>query len=300
MSEANEADDVLAIDVGGTRLRAAIVAPDGAVRARAERLTAGAASGAAVAELAATLTAVHRCARCVAGLPGRVDYERGRLEYAPNLPPSWPAQLTTAGLSATLGLPVALANDADMAAVGEAFFGAGRGAADVVYVTVSTGVGAGVLLGHRLVHGRRSIAEIGHTVIDRVALAAGEPATVEGLGSGTALARGAAAAGVVGDGAALAALVRDGDAAATRIWGEAIHAAALGVANLAFLFAPEVIVLGGGVSRTGDLLLEPVRSYLHRCGPPGLAETIDVRAAELGDDAGLVGAAGWARAMGGC
>lgn len=298
VTEPDDHQPVLAIDVGGTHLRAAVVAPDGTVQARVDRPTAEAASSDAVAQLAGTLLVDHRCIRCVAGLPGRVDYARGRLDYAPNLPASWSHELTAAGLSDALGLPVALANDADMAAVGEAFFGAGRGAADIVYVTVSTGVGAGVLLGHRLVRGRRSLAEIGHTVIDRVALAAGEPATVEALGSGTALARPAAAAGLVVDGAALTALVRAGDVVATRIWEETVHAAALGVANMAFLFTPEVVVVGGGVSRAGELMLEPVRSYLHRYGPPGLADTIDVRAAQLGDDAGLVGAAGWARATG--
>lgn len=296
MNRPDPKKNVLAIDVGGTHLRAAVVSPDGVVLTRADRRTAQAQSGAAVAELAATLTADHRCAHGVAGLPGRVDYERGRLEYAPNVPPSWAAELTAGRLSDALDMPILLANDADMAAVGETYFGAGRGAADVVYVTVSTGVGAGVLLGRRLVRGRRSIAEIGHTVIDLRALNVGRPATVENLGSGTALARIASAAGIVGDGAALARLVRAGDANATRVWTEAAHAAAIGVANLAFLFTPQVIVLGGGVSSTGDLFTEPVRRYLQACGPPGLAETIEVRVAALGDDAGLVGAAGWADA----
>lgn len=299
MNESANENEVLAIDVGGTHLRAALITEDGTILARADRPTAGASSSAAVAELANTLASGRRCARCVAGLPGRVNYRRGLLEYAPNLPPSWSAELTEAGLSDALGLPVAIANDADLAAVGEAFFGAGRDAADMVYVTVSTGVGAGVILGGRLVRGDRSIAEVGHTVIDRVALAAGLPATVEDLGSGTAMAREALTSGLVGDGADLVALVRRGDPDAARIWTDAIHAAALGVANTAFLFAPEVIVLGGGVSRTGALLLEPVRSYLHLYGPPGLADTIDVRVAELGDDAGLVGAAAWSRATGG-
>ena len=84
----------------------------------------------------------------------------------------------------------------------------------------------------------------------------------------------------------------------TRPWDEMIRAASLGVANLTSLFSPEVIVLGGGVSRAGELMLEPIRSYLARCGPPGLAETIDVRLAQLGDDVGLVGAAAWAVATG--
>ena len=94
------------------------------------------------------------------------------------------------------GLSVSIANDADLAAVGEAWFGAGRDFADVAYLTVSTGIGAGIVTGGLLVHGGRSLAEVGHTVVDGEALADGRPATVEELGSGTALDRLAEEAGL--------------------------------------------------------------------------------------------------------
>jgi glucokinase len=221
--------------------------------------------------------------------------DRGQLEYAPNLPASWASTLTADRLSDVLGLPVELANDADLAAVGEATFGAGRGFADIVYLTVSTGVGAGVLLGGRLVHGQRSLAELGHTVIDRVAVGLDQPATVEQLASGTALARHAAALGLEAEGAELVALV-DEDDRARRAWEEAVQVVGLAVANVAHLFAPEVVVVGGGVGRSGEKLLAPVRAVLAAHGPQGRDAIPLVLAASLGDDAGLAGAAAWRRA----
>jgi glucokinase len=229
----------------------------------------------------------------VVGVPGRVDYRDGVLEHAPNLPNSWVSDLREDRLADALGQPVALANDGDLAAVGEACFGAGRGHVDVVYVTVSTGIGAGVVSGGRLLRGRRSIAEIGHTVLDRAVARAGDDATVEDLGSGTALGRLAEAACLEPDGAKLTAAVRSGDDRAQAVWDRAVEAAALGIANLTQLFAPDVVVVGGGMGRNGELMLGPVRAAIERHGPVGLAADIAVVAAVLGDDAGLVGAAGW-------
>ena len=119
----------------------------------------------------------------VVGVPGPVDYSAGEVLKLPNLP-EWEGQISSDQLSTTLGLPVLIANDADLAALAEHRYGAGRGSQDMVYITVSTGVGAGVILNGRLLHGRVSRAEIGHTIIDK-----STRGTVESLGSGTALAR---------------------------------------------------------------------------------------------------------------
>lgn len=226
-------------------------------------------------------------------MPGRVDYRAGRLEYAPNLPPHWPGALDERLLSNRIGVDVSLANDADLAAVGEAYFGAGRGYDDVVYMTVSTGIGAGVLLRRRLVAGARSLAEVGHTVIDRTSLRRGEAATLEQLASGTALGRRASAIGLPAAGARIVELVHAGETDASRLWNDLASAIGIGVANLGLLFSPQAIVLGGGVGRNGDLLLPLVRKYLDAYGPRDLPAPIMVLNAELGDDAGLVGAAAW-------
>jgi glucokinase len=128
-------------------------------------------------------------------------------------------------------------------------------------------------------------------VIDREAAAAGEPATREDLASGTARARRAAEGGVAGVGAAVVRLVRTGHPGARAVWDRVVEAAAIGVANLAHLYSPDVVVVGGGLGAVGRLLLDPIRAYLARRGPRGL--TVDVVGAALGDDAGLAGAAGW-------
>jgi glucokinase len=288
----NPGDCVLAVDLGGTHLRCAAVSADGRVLARHEMATPSEGPR-ALAEAMVAVAREQQCPSAVVGLPGRIDYRRGRLENAPNLSLTWTETLTEAWLHERVGLPVALANDADLAAVGEACFGAGRPYHDVVYVTFSTGIGAGVVLGGRLVHGRRSMAEVGHTIVDLTGLVQGRPATVEELASGTALGQLALAAGLPADGAQVVAAVARGDAAAVGVWRALTDAAAACVANLAWVFTPQAIVVGGGLGLVGDVLLDPIREKLAAEGPPGLDPPITVIEAGLGDDAGLVGAAAW-------
>jgi glucokinase len=288
----------LAVDIGGTSMRAARTEADGTVSARRERATPDEPD---VAELVAlcreVLDTCPPVQAAVIGAPGRVDYGAGRLEVAPNLHDGWPAELTEERLSSRLDLSVSIANDADLAAVGEAWFGAGRGHRDVAYLTISTGIGAGVVTGGLLVHGRRSVAEVGHTIVDGEALVRGEPATVEQLGSGTALDRLAEEAGLSVRGPDLVAAVRHGDEASAAVLSRVVAAAAIGAVNLAHLFTPEVIVVGGGLGLNGDLVLEPIRRLLGSRGPRALPEPIEVVSAELGDDAGLAGAGAWSRAF---
>ena len=123
------------------------------------------------------------------GFPGRSTTTAGRLLWAPHLPVQWPDLLSADGLTEHLGLPVGIANDADLAAVGEAWFGAGAASHAVAYLTISTGIGAGVVHGGRLLRGPRSLAEIGHAVIDWRAWCEGAPSTLEELGSGSAVAQ---------------------------------------------------------------------------------------------------------------
>lgn len=289
---------ILAVDLGGTRMRAGLVDRDGGILLRrAEPTPREAPCPDALMMLVGGILEGTDVEEAVIGVPGRVDYRSGTLEYAPNLPPRWLPALTEGNLSTVLGVRASLANDGDLAAVGECRFGAGRGYADVMYVTISTGIGAGVVLGGILAHGRRSLAEVGHTIIDRTALAAGAPASLEDQGSGTALDRIAAEAGLDRSGAGLVELVEAGDPTAVRTWGSVAEAVGIGVANLAHLFSPEVVVVGGGVARAGDLLLGPIREALARLGLPGLPAPIDVVRAALGDDAGLAGAAGWSGAF---
>ena len=282
----------LAVDLGGTNMRVAVVERRGVIVARDQAPTPrGASTLEPFVAFVRGMRDAHDVDRAVVAVPGRIDYAAGVLLDGPHLPPGWPPLITRDTLRPALDLPVSLANDADVAALGEARFGAGRGHDDVVYVTISTGVGAGILVGGRLLLPRFSAGEVGRSVVDRVLARAGENGTVEGLGSGTALAHAARAEGLDLTGAGLVALVEAGDPVARGIWDAGLFAAAVGVVNLAHLVAPTVVVIGGGVGRNGDLALDPIRAALARLGPAG--PPIPVVAAELGDDPGLLGAAAW-------
>lgn len=284
---------VLAVDLGGTRLRVARLDADGRVVAReVVRTPIESDRPQALVDVCRTLGSGVDAA--VIGVPGRVDHARGALEHAPNLPSAWLPHLSQAALTEAVGVPVYLGNDADLAAVGEWGFGAGRGSLDMLYVTVSTGVGGGVILGGQLARGRRSIGEIGHVVIDRAARRAGQRCTVEQLGSGSALDRHAKNAGWP-DGSAVIEAAANGHASAQHDLDDVLDAVSLGVVNAAFAFSPEVVVVGGGLGLQ-PVVRDAIARRLAVEGPPGWTEPIRVVAAELGDDAGLIGAAAWLRA----
>jgi len=288
---------ILAVDLGGTHMRCARVGAAGEISDRAVLATPHDGTGVgALHALVASVASCGPCERAVIGVPGRVDYRVGALEHAPNLPQAWLPDLTERALSTATGFDVALANDADLAAVGEAYFGAGRPYADVAYVTISTGVGAGVVLGGVLLHGRRSLAEVGHEVIalDRLP---GGPATFEDLASGTALHRAAVAAGVGALAQDVVTSAAAGNVAARDLWAAEVAAAGTGLANVAWVFSPEVIVVGGGLGLVGEPLLAPVRDAVGTMGPPAMRPPVAVVPAELGDDAALAGAAAWHRAF---
>ena len=269
---------ILACDLGGTQLRTAVVDASGAVAHRRATPTPKDDPGALATVLGDALAEAGDVAGVVVGVPGPIDYAAGAPTMLVNLP-AWEGRVSAATLSAELGLDVLLANDADLAALGEHRFGAGRGFDDVAYVTVSTGVGAGVVLGGRLVRGRLSLAELGHTVIDRHTME-----TVEDLGSGTALGRLAGE-----DAAAVSDRAQRGDTEAAALFRKAADALAVGVFNLVQLFSPQVVVIGGGMSQAGELLLDPVRRALESCP----ASRPSVVRADAGDDAGLKGAAAY-------
>ncbi len=272
-------DRILAGDVGGTRMRVAIVESGGTVVSKEVIPTPKKDPDALTRAIRLVENGTGPIAGAVVGLPGLIDYSRGEVLTLPNLP-DWEGSLSAVRLGAELGVPVLLANDADLAALGEHRYGAGRGSQDMLYVTSSTGVGAGVIICERLLHGRLSLAEAGHTIID---WATGD--TLETLGSGTALAR---AAGE--DAAAVAARAAAGDPVASRHFATTAEAFAVGVLNLVHCYSPEVVVIGGGMSQADDLLLNPVREQLQRCGDDCVASKVKVVKAQGDDDVGLRGA----------
>ena len=271
---------MVATDVGGTQMRVAVY--DAAGRQRHHRVgpTPHEDPGALVEAIREAVAASPLpVGGAVVGIAGPIDYHLGVPRALPHLP-AWEGCVSAQGLADAVGMPVVVANDADLAALGEQRFGAGAGAQDVVYLTASTGVGGGVVLGGRLLRSRYSVAEIGHTVIDRES-----GASVEGLGSGTALAE------LSGDDpAAVSARAAAGDERAAALFREVADAFSLGVLNAALCFMPERVVIGGGMSQAGDLLLGPVRERI-AAGPAVLPlRPEDVVLATGGDDAGLRGA----------
>ncbi len=288
----------LAVDLGGTTIRAAAVSDTGEVVHRLRKPT-------PTTERPDLLVSMVEQVRdevedtvevAVFGFPGVVDHREGRLTMAPNIAPSWLPYLNADWLGQATGLDAYLANDADLATVGEWAWGAGAEFDDVAYVTISTGIGAGMVVRDRLVRGRYSGGELGHTVVDYRAASQGQEGTVEGLGAGRALARAAAARGLP-SGAELVDLVNADNPDAVAVWHDAIDVAAYGIVNLCWLVAPEVVVVGGGVGRNDAHVLPVIKQRLVESGPKTGRE-IAVVTASLGDDAGLVGAAAWTSVIG--
>jgi glucokinase len=309
--------EAIGVDLGGTKMLVGVVDSDRRVLYRETAPSIGLEGDRLLETLERELRAAREAHPDVAaaglGIPCTIDRERGVAIIAVNLDI---ADLPIRDpLSRGLGLPVFVDNDANVAALAEHRFGAARGARNAVMLTVGTGIGGGLIIDGRLYRGSTGAgAELGHTVIDadgpRCQGNCPNRGCVEALASGTAIAReGLAAAKDAPDSALGRALahgdeldgrrVTDAALAGDRTAREvlALIGRRLGVAlsSLANVFEPDVIVIGGGASRAGDLLLDPAREELSARALPPMNRT-PVAAAELGADAGLIGAATMAMA----
>jgi glucokinase len=286
---------VLAIDLGGTKVSFAVIEPRGTVLARSKRPShdGGAALslealGASAAETVGAAGLEWSDVRA-AGLvvPGIYDPATGRA-WAPNL---WGRDelLLREGLSPHLPVPLVIDSDRSGYVLGEAWRGAARGAKDVVFLAVGTGIGAGILSDGRLVRGHGGIAgAVGWFALDpRWREDYGRVGSFEAEAAGPALARrlGAASAEDV------AAAARRGDPAARRAVDETVEWLAMGIANLISALNPQVVVLGGGLMQASDLFLEPVRHAVRRWAQPLAVDQCRIEITELGEDAALFGAA---------
>ncbi|MCH7735200.1 MAG: ROK family protein [Chloroflexi bacterium] len=271
---------MVAVDLGGTRMRIAVFDAACQVLYRSAGPTPASEPEALPDAMRAAIAAVDvEVAGAVVGVPGVVDYATDRPLDFPNLP-AWQGTVTASWLADRTGVSVLLANDADLAALGEHRFGAGRGVSDMVYLTISTGVGGGVIIGGQLLHGRRSLAEIGHTIIDGA-----DGMTVENLASGTALKQ---ATGI--DGEEVISRVQNGDIEATRAFGQMADSVGIAVANAVQCFMPQRVVIGGGVSQAGELLLSRVREKVADLQAARQLSPSEIVIAQGGDDVGLLGA----------
>lgn len=329
----NASPYVVGVDLGGTKILAAVVDDKGRILGRSKRKTRDKTSQATDPE---TVTA--RVVTCIqdavadAGLklgdiaavgasaPGPVNAKTGFVARMANLP-GWEKGFAFGPeLSKRLGLPLWVDNDVNLGTLGEVVYGAGRGLKDVIGIFIGTGIGGGIVLDGRLRRGARWAAgEIGHMVMDITAFrqgeprcGCGEPGHVEAIASRGAISRRLAAAIAAGEPTSLAAEVKDeadltsgvirraweaGDELTRRVIAETQEVMGLLIASVINLLDPEGVILGGGlVESLGDAYVEPVRrcAYAHSF-LADRAEEVKILRAALGDDATVLGAAFLAR-----
>jgi glucokinase len=285
---------VLGLDIGGTKCAAGVVAGDGSVHGFVSAPTEGPErlfelGRQAVAESGIGWDGVHAIG---IGCGGPLDPERGVL-LAPLHLPDWHGVPIAELATAALDRPAVLDNDATAACAGEHRYGAGRGAQTMVYLTVSTGVGGGVVLDGKLHRGPSGNGgEFGHLTVDwhgRRCRGCGRRGCLEAYASGTSIAERAREAGMDGATAAdVAQAARAGSPIAAKVWDETCEALASGITSIVNLFEPEVVVLGGGVVRTGEQLLAPVRELVTA---QAMGPAVAIVPAANGDAVGVVGAA---------
>ena len=308
------------VDIGGTKLLVLIADARGKVLAEVRQPTRadaapGAVLGDAVRAIAAALADAGRprgeLAAVGLAIAGPVDAARGIVTISPNLP-RWRDVAAAAIVGEALGLPVLLENDANAAALGELRFGAARGLQQVVYLTVSTGIGSGIIIDGRLYRGASgSAGEFGHMVLDAdgPACACGNRGCLEALASGSAIAREGRDAAARGESPALAGLAlgvsmtggelaaehvaevgAGGDAVAAGIVARAAGFFGLGLAAIVNALNPEAIVIGGGVSKMGDRFLGPAEAAMREHAFALPAGAVTLRSSALGDRAAALGA----------
>ena len=309
---------VAGVDIGGTKISIAVAHASGAIIA-ARRVPTDAEAGPLraldniesvlndlISETSSPLLAI------AVGSPAPIDVDRGLILSPSNLR-SWVEFPVVELLEERFGVPVVLENDANAAAVGEHIYGAGRGCENVLYVTVSTGVGGGLIINGQLYRGAATGAgEIGHTVVqpDGHLCNCGSIGCLETVSSGHHLARRAKERLRAGERSMIREMVTDleevtarvvvdavtsGDRLAEDVWDEACRFLAIGIANAITLIAPELVIVGGGVASAGDLLFEPLREQVPGFVSMVPAEVIRIVPAQLGTESGVHGAVALAR-----
>lgn len=305
---------ILAVDFGGTNIRVArFESEQPPFQAHVKTPTKASEGPQAVLQrlkdsIASLLPEDRSAVRIGIGAPGPLDPHSGVILRAPNLP-GWEDIPLRKMIEDAFNLPVSVGNDANVAALGEWKFGAGRGTHAMVYLTVSTGIGGGVIAGDQLLLGARGLAaELGHVTVDPQGppCSCGKPGHIEALASGPAIARRTAArlddgaeSSLVSiyaaqgslDAAAIGAAALEGDGLAVEIIHQTGDLLGAYLADLAHIFNPECFVIGGGVSQIGDLLFKSIEDALHaHVMDPAYLDGLQVLPARLGDDAGLIGA----------
>jgi glucokinase len=299
----------IAVDLGGTHIRAAAYRQNETLPLKHKKIKTRSKDETIFERLLRLIETVTPKNETLAAIgvasPGPLNAHRGVIINSPNLP-EWKIFPLVEKLQQHFGCPVHLGNDADLAALGEWRYGAGRGHNDLLYLTISTGVGGGVISGGNLIQGREGLAaELGHVIVQAGGdiCSCGKRGHLEAYASGTAIAKyvedqlkdpsteSSLRSSAKRTAEEIAAAARHGDALALSAFQRAGKYLGIGVASFLHIFNPSVVIFGGGVSTSGDLLFTPFYASLKKeiFSPPYL-ENLQITTAALGDDAGLLGA----------
>lgn len=301
------------VDFGGTQIRAARCRADGRIETRVMMPTRASEGPEAV------LSYIQRAIRQVwpddrevvalgVAAPGPLDPHTGVVRFAPNLP-GWKDFPLRDRLVESFGLPTFVGNDANLAALGEHRFGAGQGVDDLVYMTVSTGIGGGIILDGALFEGAQGLGgEVGHIIVEPEGppCFCGNRGCLEMLASGPAIARAARAAVERGEPSRLleqvegypsritardvAEAARAGDDLARRVLARAGFYIGVALVSLMFLLNPSLFIIGGSVTKAGDLLFGPIQETVRSRAPEIYWRNTPILPAALRDNVGLLGA----------
>ena len=298
----------VAVDIGGTHIRAAAYETDNLTPLTHKRTRSYAKDPGTFERLVKAIESAWPEDRSIKAIgmaaPGPLDPLSGVVLATPNIP-EWINFPVTDKLSKHFGVPAYLDNDANLAALGEWKFGAGRGHHDVLYLTISTGIGGGVIINDRLLHGYHGLAaELGHVIVlaGGPVCSCGFEGHLEALAAGPAIVRYVREqleAGIKSELSSadnlnaydVAEAAKRGDALARSAYARAGEYLGIGVASFLHTFDPSIVIFGGGVSQSGPLLFEPFEASLRaHVFNPRYLENLEITTAALGDDAGLLGA----------
>jgi len=316
---------VLAVDLGGTKIIAAIVSNQGRILAKEYCPTLADEGPQSVMNrifstvdrlLSAKSMDTSQLNSISLAAPGAIDLDQGLVTLSPNLP-DWHDIPLRDIVKEKYRVSTFLLNDASAAALGEHHSGAGKGIKNLIYLTVSTGIGGGIIIDDKLYAGAcGSAGEIGHMTIDinGPRCSCGNVGCLEMLASGTAVAREAIRRISQGEKSSLTDIMsgniesitaekvdiaaRGGDSLAKEVISQAATYLGVGMVNLVNIFNPEMIIVGGGMAKMGDRLLDPARQVVMERAFPLLAQAVCIVPAQLGEDAGVLGAAVFARQQG--
>ncbi|HJR79851.1 MAG TPA: ROK family protein [Anaerolineales bacterium] len=303
---------IVAVDIGGTHIRVAVYEPNNTNALNHHRTRSHATETGVYDRLVQAIESVWPQGKVEAigvASPGPLDPYTGTVLATPNIP-EWKDFPLAANLCKHFDVPVYLDNDANMAGLAEWQYGAGQGHQNLVYLTISTGIGGGVISSGRLLQGFHGMgAELGHMIIDADGplCGCGSRGHVESFSSGPAIARYVNEQISLGQKSMLLAdtaltarqvaeAAQQGDPLAFSAFERAGHYLGIAVANYLAIFDPSILIFGGGVSQVGDLLFKPFRESLHKYTfHPHYLDDLVITKAALGDDAGLLGALALAR-----